>query len=98
MTNEQHLKHTMALLDWCEGRDLTPHNAAAVMGMALCSLFASRAAADEIINALCGFADAQFPSHTCTVCGQSFNPTREDAVYCSPACRQYSYRKRRAAP
>jgi hypothetical protein len=65
MTNEQHMKHTIALLDWCDARDLTPHNAAAVMGMALCSLFASRDAADEIINALRSFADAQFPTPTC---------------------------------
>jgi hypothetical protein len=30
----------------------------------------------------------------CNVCGASFRPKRADAVTCSAACRQKSYRKR----
>ena len=32
----------------------------------------------------------------CTVCGESFQPTRTDARYCSSPCRQAAYRRRRA--
>lgn len=31
----------------------------------------------------------------CQTCGDSFTPPRDDARYCSPACRQKSYRQRR---
>ncbi len=33
----------------------------------------------------------------CQSCGASFTPERIDTRYCSPACRQKAYRKRRAA-
>jgi hypothetical protein len=33
---------------------------------------------------------------TCTQCEQTFTSTRGDARYCSPACRQRAYRRRRA--
>jgi hypothetical protein len=33
---------------------------------------------------------------TCTTCGKAFTPARADGRYCSPACRQRSYRARRA--
>jgi hypothetical protein len=33
----------------------------------------------------------------CDVCGETFTPRRADARYCSPACRQRAYRKRRKA-
>jgi hypothetical protein len=32
---------------------------------------------------------------TCAVCGEEFEPTRADARYCSSACRQDAYRKRK---
>jgi hypothetical protein len=32
----------------------------------------------------------------CAACGRSFTPTRRDAAYCSSACRQNAYRRRRA--
>jgi regulatory GntR family protein len=34
-------------------------------------------------------------TQTCASCGQPFAVTRSDARYCSPACRQRSYRQRR---
>lgn len=34
----------------------------------------------------------------CADCGQPFQPGRADAVFCSDACRQRAYRKRKAAP
>jgi hypothetical protein len=61
MTNEEHMRHTIALLDWLEARALSPVNAAAVVGMAACSLFADRAAAADFIAVLQRFADATFP-------------------------------------
>ena len=33
--------------------------------------------------------------HTVCVCGESFKPARAGTVYCSNACRQDAYRKRR---
>ena len=35
--------------------------------------------------------------HTCDVCGRSLAGKRRDAKYCSAACRQYAYRKRKRA-
>lgn len=35
------------------------------------------------------------PEHTCLVCEVTFTPTRKDANYCSPACRQSAYRHRK---
>ena len=32
----------------------------------------------------------------CDDCGHTFDPTRADARYCSNACRQHAYRRRRA--
>jgi hypothetical protein len=32
----------------------------------------------------------------CTECSERFTPRRDDAVYCSGACRQKAYRKRRS--
>jgi hypothetical protein len=32
----------------------------------------------------------------CEVCGERFEATRQDAAYCSPACRQKAYRRRKA--
>jgi hypothetical protein len=34
------------------------------------------------------------PPRPCEVCGETFEPTRTDAHYCSPACRQRAYRAR----
>lgn len=34
----------------------------------------------------------------CAACPTEFTPKRTDALYCSPACKQWAYRKRRAAP
>jgi hypothetical protein len=34
---------------------------------------------------------------TCQTCGEGFRPTRRDALYCSGACKQWAYRRRRAA-
>jgi len=34
----------------------------------------------------------------CESCGETFTPPRSDGRYCSPACRQRSYRQRQAAP
>lgn len=34
---------------------------------------------------------------TCDGCREAFTPTRADARYCSPACRQRAYRDRREA-
>ena len=31
----------------------------------------------------------------CAVCGERFQPSRADALTCSPACRQKAYRRRR---
>jgi hypothetical protein len=33
----------------------------------------------------------------CDVCPRTFTPTRSDSRYCSPACRQKAYRRRKAA-
>jgi hypothetical protein len=35
------------------------------------------------------------PKQTCATCGAAFTPTRSDARYCSPACRQRAYRQRK---
>jgi hypothetical protein len=35
---------------------------------------------------------AQRANSTCAQCGHAFNPSRSDARYCSPACRQTAYR------
>lgn len=32
--------------------------------------------------------------HTCTNCGEEYEPTRADSQYCSSACRQKAYRDR----
>jgi hypothetical protein len=32
----------------------------------------------------------------CTVCGDSFEPAKSNAITCSPACRQKAYRRRQA--
>jgi hypothetical protein len=32
----------------------------------------------------------------CESCGETFEPTRTDARFCSPACRQRTYRRRKA--
>jgi hypothetical protein len=34
------------------------------------------------------------PPIKCAVCDTRFMPTRTDALYCSPACRQWAYRRR----
>jgi hypothetical protein len=34
----------------------------------------------------------------CAVCGTSFQPPRNDARYCSAACRQKAYRQRLSKP
>jgi hypothetical protein len=34
----------------------------------------------------------------CKTCGNSFQSPRKDARYCSSACRQWSYRRRRSVP
>jgi hypothetical protein len=34
----------------------------------------------------------------CMVCGAAFTPPRGDALYCSDACKQKSYRQRRQRP
>lgn len=34
----------------------------------------------------------------CVGCGSTFTPARSDARYCSPACRQRAYRRRKDAP
>jgi len=34
----------------------------------------------------------------CAACGETFTPTRADAVTCSNACRQRAYRQRQRAP
>ena len=33
-------------------------------------------------------------THECQICGKSFEPTRNDAKFCSSACKQKAYRKR----
>lgn len=35
---------------------------------------------------------------TCAGCGRDFEPSRSDATYCLPACRQRAYRKRAPWP
>ena len=35
-------------------------------------------------------------TYTCSCCGEQFLPIRADARYCSNACRQKDYRKRKA--
>lgn len=35
-------------------------------------------------------------SRRCVVCGDPFTPPRADGRYCSPACRQKAYRRRKA--
>ena len=35
-------------------------------------------------------------SGRCVTCGQEFRAARCDRAYCSPACRQYAYRRRKA--
>jgi hypothetical protein len=39
---------------------------------------------------------AQRPAHVCA-CGKSFKPKRSDAFFCSAACKQKAYRRRRGA-
>jgi hypothetical protein len=34
-------------------------------------------------------------NHTCGACGEPFDSSRSDARYCSNACRQDAYRKRK---
>jgi hypothetical protein len=34
---------------------------------------------------------------TCEGCGGTFQPSRSDALYCSPACRQAAYREHKRA-
>lgn len=34
----------------------------------------------------------------CTVCGQPFEQARTDQQFCSPACKQKSYRKKKVEP
>ena len=36
------------------------------------------------------------PQRACDVCGNEFVPSRSDARFCKPACRQKAYRERRA--
>src|SRR5262249_7721198 len=33
-------------------------------------------------------------THDCQMCGETFEPTRTDAKFCSAACKQKAYRKR----
>ena len=37
-------------------------------------------------------ADIRGPSRECLVCHECFEPTRNDAKFCSPACKQKAYR------
>ena len=37
----------------------------------------------------------KYCSYTCPCCGEQFLPIRADARYCSNACRQKDYRKRK---
>lgn len=36
-------------------------------------------------------------ARSCETCGEVFTPPRDDARYCSPACRQQAYRRRKLA-
>jgi hypothetical protein len=38
----------------------------------------------------------QHETIACAKCGEMFEPTRSDAEFCSPRCRQKAYRKRKA--
>jgi hypothetical protein len=42
-----------------------------------------------------GTRPGRYKRRTCRACGTVFTTTRIDARYCSPACRQRSYRDRR---
>jgi hypothetical protein len=41
-------------------------------------------------------ADARGPSRPCRTCGEHFEARRADAAYCSVACQQRAYRRRRS--
>jgi hypothetical protein len=38
------------------------------------------------------------PMQQCRICGLAFRGSRQDARFCSPACRQKAYRHRQAEP
>jgi hypothetical protein len=41
-------------------------------------------------------AKGRFKSLTCETCRQPFQSARQDARYCTPACRQWAHRRRHA--
>ena len=43
----------------------------------------------------CSFQRIERGAYTCPCCGEQFLPIRADARYCSNACRQKDYRKRK---
>ena len=38
---------------------------------------------------------AELADHTCVHCSEPFRPVRSDAMFCSPACKQASYRQKK---
>jgi len=52
---------------------------------------------DRRVAPVCHAACQERREYVCATCEEAFEPSRSDAKYCSPACRQRAYRERKTA-
>ncbi|HEV6951922.1 MAG TPA: hypothetical protein VKY86_01610 [Promicromonospora sp.] len=50
---------------------------------------------DAVTDAAPGSGIRHVNQRDCAACGERFYPSRDDAKWCSRACRQWAYRKRK---